>query len=1209
MVDVTCPGCSASYSLSEKRIPDGGMEMRCPQCAASFRVERPNKTDPAPPRPGQRSPVPRPVPPTREKRRSLFSSRRAQPNEEFHSPAVDDLFGDADGDDDFGVIDMALPGSEIPLEGPNDFAGDLPIAAADLDLPMAAADIDLPTAAADIDLPTAVADIDLPIAVDDVGLPVAVHGSNDHGLAGGTLLPSMQHPTPSPPRPQAPPPRPSAGQTSGYRDLFQDDRREREDSMQDLPMPSELSDLPSHAQHSNLPMTTADSNLPMPALHSDLPMPADQDLPLPAPNADLPMPADFDFPSSTDRAVMSGPNPHLGDPAARPFDPNFDAFELEDDPLDRLGQTEVIPPTDFNDAGAGMAFDGAPPGQEVNLDTETSDTFGDEFDLEGAANRDGTAGDRKAPKVRIKRKTSKLSKLAFLTIPLLAVAGGMLYLVPSIGPFGAHAIGDLLNRGKHDAAYASHLTTTNEQLGMDTAADTAAALGRAKSMARDMPRYSSVVADAAFLSFWNEIRFGTGSEDVATGKQLLKDLTDADASPELELARVAQLAASGDPAQAAAQADSYVAKYADRLDGYAVAGEMALRTNKAKAALAHYKKLASIAPSALAAYGLGRAHAALDQQKEAIEQAEQALKLSKNHAGARTLLATLLWTQNNKDERPFELVGEVVAKGAVRDAASRAELVLAYSLSGEIHLSRSHMTDAEKAFAMALKMDPQSRRALLGNGELLYQAGRYSEALARFEAAHRPDPKAAMPLVGKAKTKIALERANEAKADLLPIAKASTHPLVGYWLGRAEEALGAGESAENWYRHALKVGATKPEAVHAYVALADLLGGQGRNEDADSVLADASEKLPRSIALHNARGDVALKSGRVADAKREFIAAIAIDKTFTPSRFRLATALRRNREYDAAEAALTQVVETDPEYPGLTLERGLLFEARGDTDKALSMYNEALKKAPDDVDLKLRVGSTQVVSGHPKQAKPLLREVLSKRPRSAEVNHFLGRALLLNGDYPEALRYLQAAVRYDSVRADYHLYVAWAANEAGQLAIASDAVEKALKLNQELGDAYWQRAIVQQKYGNTPDALKDLERALKRNPSRYEAYATQALCHQKLANYPAAEQSWRKAIAGNDKVASWRFRFGKVLWDKGSRDEAAKHLLAAVDLAETSKRAKGWLWNANFLLGEALRRRNPKRAIVAYRAFLRLSKTDNGYRADAVKALEGLENR
>ncbi|MEM1029492.1 MAG: zinc-ribbon domain-containing protein, partial [Myxococcota bacterium] len=51
MVNVECTGCGAPYSVSEKRIPAKGLNMRCPKCGTTFLVEKPGGGGAEPPGP------------------------------------------------------------------------------------------------------------------------------------------------------------------------------------------------------------------------------------------------------------------------------------------------------------------------------------------------------------------------------------------------------------------------------------------------------------------------------------------------------------------------------------------------------------------------------------------------------------------------------------------------------------------------------------------------------------------------------------------------------------------------------------------------------------------------------------------------------------------------------------------------------------------------------------------------------------------------------------------------------------------------------------------------------------------------------------------------------------------------------------------------------------------------------------------------------
>ena len=48
MIKVECPSCKASYDLDERRIPQKGMNMRCPKCGARFLVAKSGGVTPPP---------------------------------------------------------------------------------------------------------------------------------------------------------------------------------------------------------------------------------------------------------------------------------------------------------------------------------------------------------------------------------------------------------------------------------------------------------------------------------------------------------------------------------------------------------------------------------------------------------------------------------------------------------------------------------------------------------------------------------------------------------------------------------------------------------------------------------------------------------------------------------------------------------------------------------------------------------------------------------------------------------------------------------------------------------------------------------------------------------------------------------------------------------------------------------------------------------
>lgn len=1007
----------------------------------------------------------------------------------------------------------------------------------------------------------------------------------------------------------------------------------------------------------DLPLV-ADGNLPAPA-GADLPASAGADAHLPAPfgaDAHLPAPSDGlgNLPSAVD------PFAHL--PSAQPaeqmlpssggaFDALGNAPPLADAPVwpEAPGPTASSPgarstPRANDDepertqvtrqAGGGIAFgevnllddEGAPlptdepraaEGDDMEFGAIPQETDGGAEGADGAVPDavpgEGEAAGPEAPLAApaLPRKRSRALKMGLGAMLTVIVGGLAMSASPKLGVFGLSFISDRLNASDHAEALESSIAQARKLLGGDTAAQAKEAIALLDQAVAHAPRHAETAAYGAFLGFLRDVRFGHDPAVHAhAGAQLTQAAqTDRNASY-LPIARAAEAASEAKIANARQAVQALGSRAAEDIDVAVLAAEIELLANEPKAALAAWDRASKLESSARTAYGRARALFAVGDHAKAAEDAHGALKLTPNHIGARVLLARIHQYAGREEQATKQLL-EVVGDGksaGLQSVASKAELVSAHTLLGQIHLSRSRMSASESAFAEALKLNPKDADALAGFGEVLYREGRYAEALARFEAGVQANPESVNARVGAAKTKIALERLQDAKEILRKLRESRpTDPTVAYWLAQAEEALGNKSEVEKILLDAIARNPNGPETINLYVALAQFLAAQGRMQDADAKLAEARKKLSDSPAIHKALGNVALTAGRLADAKTEFETALSRDPDDLSSLFNLGITLRRMGRFDEALEKFDKVSAVDRNYPGLALERGVLFEAWDQAQRALEMYQEALSKAPNDPDLMLRVGSAEVASGHASQAEEILRKVLGARPNSAEANHYLGRALLLKGNnLAEALRYLQRASEIDPNRAEYWLFVGWAANDAGQPSTAERALKKALSLDQSLADAYWQRGILLRRQGAVRDAERDLLRALDLKPSRFEAYGTLAEAYEDQSNWNQAIASWKKAIAADANRPFWRYKLGRLYYNSGNRAGALEELTRAVQLAAKESRPP-WLWEAHLMLADVSRASGKRQeAIDSYREFLKLAPPDSPFRTDAIKALQGL---
>ncbi len=824
----------------------------------------------------------------------------------------------------------------------------------------------------------------------------------------------------------------------------------------------------------------------------------------------------------------------------------------------------------------------------------------------GRARPDVAAGSAVA-EIQAKRKRRRV-RVAVAVLATAALAGGALTLVPAVGPFGAYFIIDQVRHGDYERLLGKAVKDAQKFLGADTAPDADAAMQAVESAATGARRFKPLAAYTAFIGFDRALRFGGEPSVYAKAKVTVDELADVHGVSALELARASKAAVDGELALSRQLLDQLAQSDPKNIDVRAVRGEVELRAHDAPAALAAWKVATDLEKTPRAVYGLARATLTSGDGPGADKLAEQVLQLNGRHVGARLLLAENAWSSQHDEPRATKLLDEVQKDAAL---AGPEERIVAQTLLGEIHLSRGRMSQAEQAFGEAiktadmLKASALAARALGGLGEALFRAGRYSQAIARYKAAAQADPEDVQAQVGVAKSSLMLERVDDARDMLAKLRKTHGNVMqVAYWYGRVTESLGDRKEAEAAYRDAIANGKSDPDAVQAYIALARVQSANGQLDAARTTLSDAQTHLAASPALHKALGRVAMGQGRYSDGLESFQRALELDPGDVEAKFLVGTALVRQRQFDKALEIFDAVAKVDRDFPGLALERGILFQESGRTEEALREYESALAKAPTDTDLMLKVGCGKADAGAGEEAEKLLKKVLEQRQTSAETYFCLGRALMMKHDLGEAIKAFERAIQIDPNHAEYYLYVGWAANEAGAIAKASTALKKALELDQGLADAYWQRGVLRVRQTRPKDAIEDLQKALELRPSRYEAHADLALAYYDLGKEDLALGEWQKAISANPNEATWRFHYGKLLNLRLQNGAAAEQLKKAIELAEASGGTEPWISEAQRLT--ALSLGSTPAAIPHWQAFLKTGALNSPYRNEAKTALKRL---
>jgi len=1074
--------------------------------------------------------------------------------------------------------------------------------------------------------PPAPPDLDLPLLEGSRGFDEAALPAPKPAAPPAARPAAPKAPQPSPPRPA--PRRPALDELDlpipkgALADL-------------DLPVPKGMENLPSLKGDIGFD----DLDLPLPKSQVDLPQPRTGaafddlglDLPVPRGAENLPVARRdaeiVDVPLAVSEANL--PQPSTGQ--ARPLGDFSDELELPEPPAavtadGRRGAGGVgFGEIDFGETAPSddMEFDEIPQERESSAGVQSAPAEIGVAAAAAAQDRLARAREKAlAGKIAHRAPTVRRRKGSFLY-----VLGGVLVLVVLAGVglgftahgfFGVYTIEQWLPAAGDDAT-ATRIIGEAETAGKpDTYETVRASLHTLAAGRRRFGLNRRLLSRSLLHESLCRLRFGDEAANSARAEAIISRLDQRDRqAPGVDLAFAAHELAAGHLPDARRFLDQARAESGRDPYWHVVAGELALAEGRSPDDARAAFESSVAATGARGLWGVARSIALTGDSAELDAAVERVLEASPHHAEALTAKARLAWAAG---EAVTAVAFARLAAGQVRvddgylhpSGQARAA---AFTLLGRIYEQQGDRARARGAYEAAISAAAFEVDALLGAGRVLFEDGRFRDAMARFETVIQgggelpPTEGERPPLVearlGSARCMLRLDRVQDGAALLESLA--AERPEDGailLWLGRAEETLGQNTPAEQHYRDAIRLA---PTAFDAYLALAQLFFASDRSSDAVAVLAEAERQVPETASMRRMMGEAELSRSEVRPALAHFRRALELDPSDIGARYGLGDSLRRAGRLDDAARELDDVARRDPTWAGLALARGMVFEALGRSGDAVMMYARALEERPDDPDLLLRLGAAHVASGQLDEAEQILQRVMAARPNSAEAEYFMGRVAFARGDLPAALTHFSRAVSLDSTQGEYELYLAWASLELNNLGRAREAIANAIHSDPSLADAYWIRGRLRVRTGEVRDALDDLAHALELKPGRTEAYADMGEAYDQLRRVADAIRAYERAVERDADRGLWWYRLGRLRMDDGRSGEAATALTRATLLGEAMDPRPGWLADAHRILGDAERRGSARQsAIQHYRRFLELAPSTAIDREDVTRQLREL---
>ncbi|MBL4847656.1 MAG: protein kinase [Planctomycetes bacterium] len=300
----------------------------------------------------------------------------------------------------------------------------------------------------------------------------------------------------------------------------------------------------------------------------------------------------------------------------------------------------------------------------------------------------------------------------------------------------------------------------------------------------------------------------------------------------------------------------------------------------------------------------------------------------------------------------------------------------------------------------------------------------------------------------------------------------------------------------------------------------------GRLDEAEKFVTLAHKRAPEDIKLHLTYLSVLRLQGRHAEVRR-LLLKIKVDRGLLhpTDRFTLGILFDAVGESDRAEAELRISIHDAPSAKAAA-GLALVLLRQGRAAEAVRFLETFMRRAPNDLDLKVALARAQRACGQLTPALALLTETIEKDPTFAVAYYARGEVQMARGDIEGAISDFDAALKHASHPAQRAIFLA-------------------------------ARGVAYTKLLQQDKALPDLEEAARLAPYNPEVLGNLALFHAARGQQTLALHTIERALAAQPLDTQLASIKGQILARLGRMEEAAKVLSKLLESQPGNVEARG----------------------------------------------------
>ncbi len=243
-------------------------------------------------------------------------------------------------------------------------------------------------------------------------------------------------------------------------------------------------------------------------------------------------------------------------------------------------------------------------------------------------------------------------------------------------------------------------------------------------------------------------------------------------------------------------------------------------------------------------------------------------------------------------------------------------------------------------------------------------------------------------------------------------------------------------------------------------------------------------------------------------------------------------------DFDRAIADFNQALGINPNYVEAYSNRGGAYQKKGDFDQAMADYNQALMISSNSAEAYYNRGSAYYEKGNLDQAMADFNQALVIDPNYAGTYYARGTVYMDKGDFDQAMADYNQALMISSNSAEAYYNRGSAYYEKGNLDQAMADFNQALVIDPNYAGTYYARGTVYMDKGDLDQAMADFNQALRINPNDTNAYGNRGNVYAMKGDFDRAIADYNQALGINPSLAGAYNNRALAYFSKGDYQQA-----------------------------------------------------------------------